>query len=147
MAGDQMGRQHALLDQPLRTIDIAQQHVRQHGALNHGGFDGLPIGGRQDEGHNVQLPGPGMAAAIVIDVVGNAIVLNRGAGAGLAPLEFLARQLGQGAGEGTPVRPHLAVTVAQFVETGSGRARRFCDFRHLFPQALATHAPLRRSRV
>ena len=147
MAGDQMGRQHALLDQPLRTIDVAEQHVRQHGALNDGCFDGLPVGRRQDEGHDVELPGPGMAAPIVIDVIGDAIILHRSAGTGLAAFELLARQLGKRAGEGAPMRPHFAVTVAQFIKTGRWRAQRFCDFRHLFSHALATHAPLRRSRV
>src|SRR5207248_11753323 len=100
--------------------------------------DRLPISGRQDERHDVQLPGPGMAAAVVIDVVSDAIVLDGGAGRLLAAVEFFRRKLGEGLGKSAPVRPKLAVAVTQFVKTGSG----FRDFRHL-----ATHTPLRRSKA
>jgi len=129
MAGDEVRRDHAVLDQPLRTVNVAQHGLGQNGALDDGGLDRLPVRRRQDEGHDVDLPGPGLAAAIVIDVVGDAIVLRRGAGRRLAALEFLRRQLAQGAGEGAPVRPHQAAGTAQFVKA-RGQVHRLCDFRH-----------------
>ena len=39
MAGDQMRRQHAFAHQRLRAIDVAQDQVGQHGALDHRRLD------------------------------------------------------------------------------------------------------------
>ena len=117
MAGHQMGGQDILLHQPLRAIHVAQDQVGQHGALDHGAFDPGPVVRRQDERHDVELPGPRLPSLVVIDVIGDAIVLHRGAGRQLAARELLRRQVGEGFGEGAPVRAHRSVRVAQFIET------------------------------
>ena len=103
-----------------------------------------PVGRRQDEGHDVELPGPRLAAAVVIDVVGDAIVLDRGArgaawrrsnssGDSAVRVRAKARQCGR-------IAP---VAVAQLVKArGPSCAWRFGDFRHA-----ATQTPRLKSRV
>ena len=117
MAIDQMRRHMAFGDQPLFAINVAQQGIGQAGALNHGGFDIAPVRRRKNERHDIELPGPRLARRLVIDVVGDAIVADHGAGAGPPPGEFLGRKPRQGLGEAAPVRTNQPVFVAQFVET------------------------------
>ncbi len=99
IAGKRVSRSEA------EPVGVSQ--VRQLGALDDGGFDLGPVARRQDEGHDIELPGPGLAAAVVIDVIGDAIVLHRGAGGRLAALILFRRQARQGAGEGAPSRAEV----------------------------------------
>ena len=48
-------------------------------AQRDGGLDQFPVGGPDDEGHDIELPGPRMAAGLVIDVISDAVVADHAA--------------------------------------------------------------------
>ena len=107
--GRQVRRQVPLGQEPPMTVDVGQEGVGQAGALDDAGFDAGPFAPVEDEGQDVEVPRPGRAAGVVVDVVGDAVVADQPAHAAVAPLQLRPVDPGEFGQERAPVRPHRAV--------------------------------------
>ena len=123
VAQQQRGWQQALMQQPLRPVQIRQQTFQQLGALHDAGFDGGPLTRLHDVRQQFQRPGPAGHTAgcgVAEHVVCDAVELDTLRHLADAARE-VARQIGhtacsrQGLGKFFPRGAQGAVVVTQFV--------------------------------
>src|SRR5262249_14357303 len=75
MAGDQLWREQALAQNTTCTIKVGKQRIEQLGALNQSRLDGAPFGAGDQHWPGVQGPRPLRPLGIIVDVVGDAVLV------------------------------------------------------------------------
>ena len=115
-----LGRDDAVLDDPLLVIDVVDEQVERADALLQAALDAAPFRGRDDPRHDIERKDPLGAGAVAVDVEGDAHVQERALG-GLLPAEELAvGQRFDELAERARRRPRLAVGVEHLIEEAAG---------------------------
>ena len=73
MAIDQLGRQQAVANEVLWTIQVRADETEQFRPLDEALFDGPPLLAAEEGGYDVERPGSGASLGIGIDVIGHAV--------------------------------------------------------------------------
>ena len=106
------GRQPARADEFLRAVAVRQNLVQQRRALDQAGFERAPFVRRHDERNRVELPGPFHAARVAIDIVGDALLMDKPLAGVPTLLEFCRAQALQRADQFRIVRARPAVSAS-----------------------------------
>ena len=56
--GDQLARDHAVGEHPPLAVDVGEERLQRPDPLRHAGLDRLPLGRRDDPGHQVERERP-----------------------------------------------------------------------------------------
>ena len=106
---DQRAGHDAVLEDPLRAVDVLQEQIQRDHALREPALDAIPFRPRHDARHQVEGEQPLGAEAVVVDGEGDALKQKRQVGQAPALLELRRPHLRQLVEEGHAVRPRLAV--------------------------------------
>ena len=111
----QFRRKHAAKNRIRRAIQVRQQTVQQPRALDQPFADAVPMGAGDEQGNEIQAPGPVQAVRIAVDVVRDAILVNQ-APRQIAPVAELAGlQFIEQRNKFPPVRPERPVGLHHFI--------------------------------
>ena len=115
VAEHQRRRQLPFAQQPLRTVEIAQEQVEDACSLNQRRLEVIPLGGRHEQRNHVERPRPVNAFGIAVDVVGDAVVANRALGVLPPRRQLVTAERLERSHEGVVVRAEFAVRCDQLV--------------------------------
>ena len=110
----------AVLEDPLRAVDVLQEQIQRDDALRQAALDAVPLRARQDARDEVEGEQPLGAEAVAVDGEGDALEQEREVGQAPALLELRRRHLRQLVEERHAVRPRLAAAGEHLVVERSG---------------------------
>ncbi len=116
---DERRRQYALVQQPLRAIDVGDERVQQTRPLTQSAIEPAPLGAVDDKRQHVERPWPVGTAFGGVDVVRHAVLVHLASDARLRAREMPRAQIGM-RGERLPPAARHAVRIEQFVEMSGG---------------------------
>ncbi len=121
---EQLRGQHAAGHRYARAVEVGQHGVEQPRALQHTGFQDVPVGRRDHQRQRVEVPSPGLGRAVpvgdgvtvAIDLdVGDAVVVDQAAHRRPKLVQAATSPLADTLGELLPGRPDIACRIDEFV--------------------------------
>jgi hypothetical protein len=121
IAGDDRGRQPALVHEVRRPVGVGQHRFEQFGALDQTGFERLPFRGVDQQRYMAQRPRPLGAGRILVHAIEHAGIVQVAIGGCEAPVDLLRPQRREHGEERPPMGAHAAVVVHHLVEDAGQR--------------------------
>ena len=115
-----LGRDDAVLDDPLLVIDVVNEEVERADALLQAALDEAPFRRRDNPRHEIERKDPLGSGVVAVDAEGNAHVQERAFRRLLATKEFAVGQSFDELAERARRRPRLAVGVEHLIEETAG---------------------------
>ena len=118
----QLGRDHALGDDPLLAVDVVEEHLQRLQPLHQAALDAAPLVGGDHARHQAHRHDLLRAALIGVDRERHALFDQRQVGQRLAARELVGREAVEQPRRGARVRPRLALGVDELVVGSVGGA-------------------------
>ena len=115
-----LGRDDAVLDDPLLVIDVVYEEVERADALLQAALDEVPFVRRDDPRHEIEREDPLGSGVVAVDAEGNPHVQERAFRRLLATKELAVGQRFDELAERARRRPRLAVGVEHLIEETAG---------------------------
>jgi len=113
---DDLGRDHAVLDDALLMIDVIEEEVQGGDALDQPRLDMLPLGRRDDAREGVEGEDSLRALFVAVDREGDALLEEQQLEAAELLAELVVPETGEFVGHAAVVGPDAATLVDQLVE-------------------------------
>ncbi len=127
----ELGRQQLLGQQLPRTVEVLEDHAQQLRAFDHTALDRLPFAAADQRRHRIQLPAGGrvvVVAAVAVDVVGDAVLLQQPPRLLLAAQQLRDADLGQRLRHERPLAADRSGVVEELVPAArQWRVARSCE--------------------
>ena len=115
---DQLRRDQALLEEPLRAVQVVEDQFQEPRALPEARLQGGGLGLRDQQRDRVELPRPRGAVRVAVDVVGDAVLADELLRLVPAADQLRRAEFAQRVEQRLPVRPGRAVAADRLAVSG-----------------------------